>query len=109
MLAAHDGDVGIVVEVDKIVSPPDEHGLARGEDDTDRGNQRSGPRLYWSQRCRCPVLPGHEGAELPRRCKQLARVGAGRGTLEDRWRLESGRLIGHSSLLSAPSQVLGGG
>ena len=48
-------------------------------------------------------------AELTGGRKQLARVGAGRGTFEDRWRLESGRLIGHSSLLSAPSQVLGGG
>ncbi len=61
---AEDGDVGVVVEVDELASPPDEHGIARVEHDADGGLQALRPPLDRSDRRPGPVERAHPLAHL---------------------------------------------
>ena len=47
--------VGVVIELDQILAPPEKHGMARGEQGIDRDEQRFGPLLDGTDRSARPV------------------------------------------------------
>ncbi len=64
MLAADDGLVRVVVEIDELVAPPDEHRLAGGEHDADGGLEGAGPPVHRAEWGGGPVVAAHELAQL---------------------------------------------
>ncbi len=65
MFAADDRLIGVVVEIDQLVAPPDEHGLARGEHDADRGPKRLRPGFDGAQGSARPIHGTHQLAQFP--------------------------------------------
>ena len=64
MLAADDGLVRVVVEIDELVAPPDEHRLAGGEHDADGGLEGARPGVHRAEGGGGPVVAAHELAQL---------------------------------------------
>src|SRR6185437_3094970 len=57
MLAANDVLVGVIVEIDHLLAPPDEHRLARGQHDPHAGLEAAGPGGGRTELCLAPVMP----------------------------------------------------
>ena len=64
MLAAEDTFVGVVVEVDEFIAPPDEHRLARRQDNANAGPQILRPGADGSKGRFRPVLGAHQFAKF---------------------------------------------
>ena len=62
---AQDRGVGVVVDVDQCVAPPDEHRVARIEHDPDRGLQAGRPPFGGAQRSLRPVVVPDPALHLP--------------------------------------------
>jgi hypothetical protein len=64
MFAAYDGLVCVVVEVDELRAPPNEHRLARRKHDSHAGFQALRPGLDGSERSLAPIDLPHPGPHL---------------------------------------------
>ncbi len=71
VLAAQDRPVGVVVQVDQVVAPPDEHRLPRGQQDTHAGLETARPVLGRAERRRGPVDRPHERSGFASTREQL--------------------------------------
>ena len=70
MFAADDGLVGVVVEVDELLSPADPDRLLRGEHDSDGSLQALRPLLRRTDRGTAPIELQHQPGELATSRKQ---------------------------------------
>src|ERR1700761_9364903 len=68
VLAANDRLIGVVVEVNQLVTPPHKHRLARGEHDSNARLEVLWPMAYRSERGARPVCRSHE-------CSKFAAAG----------------------------------
>src|SRR5262249_62103718 len=64
VLAANDGFVGIIVEIDQLLAPADPDRLLRGQHDADRGLQVGRPMLGRADRCAGPIAAVHDRGKL---------------------------------------------
>ncbi len=75
MLVAQHGPVGVVVDLDELRSPPQQHGEPVVQQQADHGPQRLRPALDGPERRRRPVDGAHQGGHLAATSKQITRVG----------------------------------
>ena len=64
VLIAEDRAVAVVVELDGVRAPPEEHGKGRAQADIECGAQALGPALDGAKGCRRPIHRLHERAEF---------------------------------------------
>jgi hypothetical protein len=62
--------VGIVIEIDQFIAPPNEHWLPRGQNNSNAGAQALRPQFNRPQGCFGPVNSAHERTQFSSPCKQ---------------------------------------
>nr|WP_106757496.1 hypothetical protein [Massilia glaciei] len=76
-LGAHGGAVGVVVELDQVLAPPDEHRMVRGQHQTQGRFEHLGPLRGIAERPGAPVVGARQGAHLAAFGHEI-KVGSGR-------------------------------
>ena len=70
-LRAHCLAIGVVVKLDEVRSPPDEHGMLGGEKNADRGAEALRPAARGAKRTGAPVKGAHQRAHFPSAAKKV--------------------------------------
>src|SRR5580693_10308367 len=70
-LRAHGLAIGVVVKLDEVGSPPDEHGMFGGEKNADCGAEALRPAISGPERTGAPVISAHQRAHFPPAAKKV--------------------------------------
>src|SRR3977135_4542975 len=72
-LGSHSLAIGVVIELNEPLAPPDEHRVVGVQQDAHRGPQTLRPGLRWAQRTCRPVIGSHQRAHLPAAGEKIRR------------------------------------
>ena len=81
LVGADAGSVGVVIELNELFAPPEEHGLAGGKQGVDGDEQGFGPMLDGAYRGAAPVELTGETGHFASAEDEVLREGLGSGSL----------------------------
>lgn len=108
MLAAEKSAIRIVVKIDQVLTPPDKHGVTRGEDDLHGSSEISGPLRDWPQRSLGPIEGLNQRAHFAGAIQHKTGKGlAVGGWFDAGFRVSAGMRISHAGNAHVAVSALG--